>query len=116
MCICLFTKLASKIFDLFSFIIIFSFYYNISFGKIIKKMSFAIFDVTLYYLLEKRTQVRQLLKQITTIKKKKRVNKFKRPLYNLILRDERTLTYVETIYITNFRNCTILNLNSKNNL
>ncbi len=57
MCICLFIKLALKIFDLFSFIITFSFYYNISFDKIIKKMFFATFNITLHYLLEKKTQI-----------------------------------------------------------
>ncbi len=34
-------------------------------------MSFVIFDIVLYYLLRKRAQVRQFIKQITTIEKKK---------------------------------------------
>jgi len=54
-----------------SLIIAFSFYYNISFDKIIKKMSFAIFDIALYYLLRKKARVRQFIEQITTIEKKK---------------------------------------------
>jgi len=93
-----------------SLIIAFSFYYNISFRKIIKEMSFATFDVALHYLLEKKTRVWRLTKQIITIEKKKRANKLKRRLYDLTLCDERTLIYVETIYATKLRNRTILNL------
>ena len=99
-----------------SFIIIFSFYYNISFDKIIKKMFFAIFDTTLHYVLEKRTQIWQFTKQITTIKKKKRTNKLKRYLYNLILYNKCILIYIKTIYIAKLRNRTILDLDLRDNL
>ncbi len=34
-------------------------------------MSFAIFDIVLYYLLRKRVQIRQFTKQIIIIEKKK---------------------------------------------
>jgi len=34
-------------------------------------MSFAIFDIALYYLLKKKAQIRQSIEQITTIEKKK---------------------------------------------
>ena len=99
-----------------SFIIVFSFYYNISFDKIIKKIFFATFDVVLYYLLKKRTRIRQSIEQITIIEKKKRTNRFKRYFYNLILCNKCTLTCIKTIYIAKLRNCTILNLSSKNKL
>ncbi len=79
-------------------------------------MSFAIFNIILHYLLEKKARIRQLLKQITTIEKKKQTNRLKRRLYNLILYDERTLIYVKTIYATKLRNRTILNLSSKDDL
>jgi len=107
----LFTKLASKIFNLFLLLL---YFLSISFGKIIKGISFATFDVILHYLLRKRTRIRRLTKQITTIEKKKQTNKLKRRLYNLTMCDKRTLIYVKTIYITKFRNRTILNLDSKN--
>ncbi len=109
----MFTKLASKIFNLFLLLL---YFLSISFGKIIKEISFATFDVILHYLLRKRTRIRRLTKQITTIEKKKQTNKLKRRLYNLTMCDKRTLIYVKTIYITKFRNRTILNLDSKNNL
>ncbi len=73
-------------------------------------MSFAIFDIALYYLLEKKAQIRQFTKQITTIEKKKKTNRFKKYLYSLILCNKYTLIYIKTIYITKFRNCTILDL------
>ncbi len=79
-------------------------------------MSFAIFDIVLYYLLEKKVQIRQFIKQITTIKKKEKANRFKKRLYNLILCNKYILIYIKTIYATKFRNCTIWNLNSKNKL
>ncbi len=79
-------------------------------------MSFAIFDIALYYLLKKRAQIRQFTKQITTIEKKKKANKFKRYLYSLILYNKRTLTYIKIIYIAKLRNRTILNLSSKDKL
>ncbi len=78
-------------------------------------MSFVAFDIALHYLLEKKIQVRQLTKQITTIKKKKQANRLKRRLYNLILCDKYILIYVETIYATKLRNRTILNLNLEDN-
>ncbi len=99
-----------------SLIIVFSFYYNISFDKTIKKMSFAIFDIALHYLLRKRAQVRQSIEQIIAIEKKEQANRLKRHLYNLILCNKRTLICVKTIYATKLRNRTILNLDSKNNL
>jgi len=64
-------KISVKNIRFISFIIVFSFYYNIFFDKIIKKMSFAIFDIALYYLLKKKAQIRQSIEQITTIEKKK---------------------------------------------
>ncbi len=50
-------KISVKNIRFISFIIVSSFYYNISFDKIIKKISFAIFNIALYYLLKKRTQI-----------------------------------------------------------
>jgi len=100
----------------FFFIIVFSFYYNIFFDKIIKKIFFIAFDVVLYYLLKKRAQIRQFTKQITTIEKKKQTNRFKKYFYKLILCNKCTLIYIETIYVAKFRNCIILDLDSENNL
>ena len=60
-----------------SFIIVFFFYYNISFDKIIKKIFFAIFDIALYYLLKKRARIRQFIEQITTIKKRNKQTNLK---------------------------------------
>jgi len=79
-------------------------------------MSFAIFNIALYYLLRKRAQIRQFTKQITTIKKKKKTNKLKKHLYSLTLYNKRILIYIKTIYVAKLRNCTILNLNSKDKL
>jgi len=47
-------KTSIKNIQFISLIIVFSFYYNISFDKIIKEMSFATFDIALYYLLKKK--------------------------------------------------------------
>jgi len=112
----LFIELALSVFDYFSFIIASYFYFDISFDKIIREISFATFDITLRYLLRKRARIRQLKKQFTTIKKKKKTNKLRKRLYRLILCDEHILTYIETIYATKLRNCTILNLKLENKL
>ena len=61
-------------------------------------------------------RVRQLIKQITTIKKKKKINKLKRYFYNLILYNKYTLIYIKTIYAIKFRNCTTSDLELKNKL
>jgi len=113
---CLFIELALSVFDYFSFIIVSYFYSNISFNKIIKEMSFVAFDVTLHYLLRKKTQIRRFTKQFTTIKKKKKTNKLRKRLYKLILCDKHTLIYVKTIYVTKLRNRTILNSKLEDNL
>ncbi len=79
-------------------------------------MLFVAFNIALYYLLRKRTQIRQFTKQITIIEKKKQANKLKRYFYSLILCDKYTLIYIKTIYITKLRNCTILDLDLRDNL
>ncbi len=99
-----------------SFIIVFFFYYNISFDKIIKKIFFAIFDIALYYLLKKRARIRQFIEQIIAIEKKKQTNKLKRYFYKLILCNKYTLIYIKIVYIAKLRNCTILDLDSRDNL
>ncbi len=67
-------------------------------------------------MLRKRAQVQQFTKQITTIKKKKKANKLKRRLYSLTLYNKYILICIKTIYITKFRNRTILNLDLRDKL
>jgi len=73
-------------------------------------MSFLIFKIVLYYLLRKRVQVQQSTKQITTIEKKKKTNKFEKYFYKLTFFDKYILIYIEAIYAAKLQNRTILDL------
>jgi len=104
---CLFTELASDISDSILLSFVFHLYFDISFGKIIREMSSAAFDVALHCLLRKRARIQRFTEQITTIEKKKRANRLTKRLYRLALDDERTLIHVETVYAAKLRNRTI---------
>jgi len=54
---CLFTKLASSVFNFILLLFAFYLYFDIFFDKVIREMSFATFDVTLYCLLRKKARV-----------------------------------------------------------
>jgi len=110
----LFTELASDISDSILLLFVSYLYFDISFGKIIREISSAAFDVALHCLLRKKARIQRSTEQITAIEKKKKANRLTKRLYRLILNDKRTLTYVETIYAAKLRNRTISDSESEN--
>jgi len=85
-----------------------------AFVKIIRKIFFLAFDIALHCLLRKRARIQRSTKQITTIERKKKANKFEKRFYKLTFFDKRILIYIEAIYATKLRNCTISSSSSKN--